>query len=159
MRHQLNRRRSRLVDGKFQFGIATRLLLAMIVFFFLGLVLVFAPSFYLLATTEDPKSLEAAASEFLVLHKRIWPAAVLSFAGVFLYSLWLTHRIAGPVYRINAVLRQLLRDEPPDTVTFREGDYFTPTATLLEQLSGKLRKASGLGPDGAGADASSSAGT
>jgi hypothetical protein len=134
----MKRRRSRLVDRPFQFGLAFRLLLAMAVFFAGGIFLVFAPSLYILATTKDLASLEPAATEFLVLHKRIWPAALFSFAGVFVYSLVFSHRIAGPIYRINATLRQLLRDEHPEKVTFRENDCFQPTAELLTELSNKM---------------------
>ncbi len=133
-----NRRRSRVVDRQFQFGLAFRLLAVLSLFFAGGIFLVFAPSLYVLATTKDIASLEPAATEFLVLHKRIWPAAVFSFAGVFLYALFFSHRIAGPVYRIDDTLRLLLRDEHPEKITFREHDFFQPTADLLTELSRKL---------------------
>jgi hypothetical protein len=133
------RRCGTIVDRHFQFGLALRLLLVVTVFFLVGLALVFAPSFYLLASTNDPKALENAATEFLLLHKRIWPAAILSFAAVFVFALRFSHRIAGPVYRINAVLRQFLRDEYPERITFRKNDYFVSTAALLEQLSAKMK--------------------
>jgi len=136
---QADRRRTRLVDRKFQFGLAWRLLLVVSGFFLAGIVLVFAPSAIELVTETDLKSLEPAAEEFLVLHRRIWPAALFSFAGVFLYCLLFSHRVAGPVHRINAALRQMLRGEPPAEVRFRKRDYFHPTAELLTQLSRKLR--------------------
>jgi len=135
----MNRRRSRLVDRQFQFGLAFRLLLVLSALFAMGIALAFAPSIYVLATTNDLKSLEPAASEFLVLHKRLWPAALLSFAGVFLYVILFTHRIAGPIYRINAVLRALLEDLDPPVTRFRDGDFFQPTAKLLGELSEKMR--------------------
>ncbi|MBE0568974.1 MAG: hypothetical protein IH577_04795 [Deltaproteobacteria bacterium] len=133
-----NRRRSRLVDRQFQFRLAFRFLIAQTILFAGGILLVFLPSIYVLATTQDLKTLEPAAAELLVLHKRIWPAAALAFAGVFAYSLLISHRIAGPVYRINETLRLLLADEPVEQVKFREKDYFQPTAELLTELSRKL---------------------
>ena len=135
---QENRRRSRLVDRQFQFGLAWRLLLVLTSLFAAGLLLVFAPSAYVLATRRDLASLEPAATEFLLLHKRIWPAALLSFAGVFVYALLFSHRVAGPLYRVNAVLRQMVRDEPPENVRFRKNDYFQETAKLLEELSRRM---------------------
>jgi hypothetical protein len=131
-------RRTRLVDRQFQVGLAWRLLLVMAMFFVAGIALAFAPSAIALMTGSDLKSIEPAAEEFLVLHRRIWPAAILSFAGVFAYCLIFSHRIAGSVYRIDAVLRQLLRDEYPAPVQFRKNDYFHPTAQLLSELSRKL---------------------
>jgi hypothetical protein len=147
-----NQRRWKLVDRKFQFGLALRLLFTAVLFFLAGLAIVFAPSFYLLLTTNNPEAVETAASEFLVLHERIWPAALFCFAGVFALCLTLSNRIAGPIYRINTVLGQLLRDEHPERVTFRKNDWFQPTAELLERLSRKMHHPSGRtgDPDGDG---------
>ena len=134
-----NRRRTRIVDRQFQLGLAVRLFLVLAILFAAGLVLAFAPSYYILATKNDLKSLEPAAAEFLVLHQRLWPAAILSFAGIFLYVIFFSHRIAGPVYRINAILRALIDDRDPPVVKFRDDDYFQPTAVLLKELSEKMR--------------------
>jgi len=136
-----DRRRTRIVDRQFQLGLAVRLLLVLTILFAAGLTLAFAPSYYVLATTNDLKSLEPAAAEFLVLHKRLLPAALLSLAGIFIYAIFFSHRIAGPLYRINAILRALLEDREPPVVKFRDGDYFQPTADLLEELSEKMRAA------------------
>jgi hypothetical protein len=126
------------VNRKFQFGLAWRLLLVLSALFAAGILVVFAPSAYVLATRNELASLEPAAEEFLILHRRVWPAALMSFGGVFLYALLFSHRIAGPVHRIDAVLRQLLRNDYPETVKFRKNDYFQPTAELLTELSRKL---------------------
>ena len=134
-----HRRRTRIVDRQFQLGIAVRLLLVLTILFAVGLLLAFAPSYYVLATTNDLKSLEPAAAEFLVLHKRLLPAALFSLAGIFLYAIFFSHRIAGPLYRINAILRALIEDRDPPVVKFRDDDYFHPTAVLLEELSKKMR--------------------
>ena len=141
-----NRRRMRIVDRRFQLGLAVRLLLVLAALFAAGIAVAFAPSVYILATTNDLKSLEPAASEFLVLHKRLWPAALLSFSGIFLYVIFFSHRIAGPVYRINANLRPLIDDRDPSVVKFRGDDYFQPTAQLLEELSRKLSEPRGGKP-------------
>ncbi len=138
-----NRRRTRIVDRQFQLGLAVRLLLVLTILFAAGLTLAFAPSYYVLATKNDLKSLEPAAAEFLVLHKRLWPAVLLSLAGIFMYAFFFSHRIAGPLYRINAILRALIEDRDPPVVKFRDDDYFQPTAALLKELSEKLRASRG----------------
>jgi hypothetical protein len=146
-----DRRRTRVVDRQFQLGIAVRLLLVLTTLFAAGIGLAFLPSFYVLATTNDLKSLEPAAAEFLVLHKRLWPAALLSLAGIFFYVIFFSHRVAGPVYRMNAILRALIEDRDPPVVTFRDDDYFQPTAALLKELSEKLgasRRIPASRPDG-----------
>jgi hypothetical protein len=133
-----DRRRTRIVDRQFQLGLAVRLLLVLTILFSAGIALAFLPSIYVLATTNDLKSLEPAAAEFLVLHKRLWPAALLSLAGIFFYVIFFSHRVAGPVYRINAILRALIEDRDPAVVKFRDDDYFQPTAALLKELSEKM---------------------
>jgi len=138
-----DRRRTRLVDRQFQLGLAVRLLLVLTILFAAGLLLAFAPSYYVLATTNDLKSLEPAAAEFLVLHKRLLPAALLSLAGIFIYAIFFSHRIAGPLYRVNTILQALLEDRDPPIVKFRDDDYFQPTAALLKELSEKMRDARG----------------
>jgi hypothetical protein len=142
-----DRRRTRLVDHRFQWGLAVRLLLMLAILFAAGLLLAFAPSYYVLATTNDLKSLEPAAAEFLVLHKRLLPAALLSLAGISIYAIFsvifFSHRIVGPLYRINAILRALIEGRDPPVVNFRDNDYFQPTAALLKELTEKMREAHG----------------
>lgn len=133
-----NRRRSKVVDRRFQFGIASRLLLVLSAMLAVGVALAFAPSFYVLATTDNLEALEPASAEFLTLHERLWPAMLLCFAGVFLYSLYFSHRIAGPVYRINSILRALLEDRKPEVLKVRKGDYLQETAALVELLANKI---------------------
>jgi signal transduction histidine kinase len=116
------------------------MMIGFLAFFIGGLVIVFAPSMYRLAMGSSLTELEPAAREFLVLHLRVWPAALFIFGGMFVYTLFLSRRIAGPIYRVNSVLRQMIEGEYPEKVSLRYGDYFSETAELLERLS---RKAAG----------------
>ncbi|TFG59752.1 MAG: hypothetical protein E4H29_03720 [Deltaproteobacteria bacterium] len=140
------------MDRQFQLGLAVRFLLVITILFAAGLLLAFAPSYYVLATTSDLKSLEPAAAEFLVLNKRLLPAALLSLGGIFLYTIFFSHRIAGPLYRINEILRALIEDRDPPVVKFRDDDYFQPTAALLKELSEKMRASRGSVPPRSGGE-------
>ncbi len=132
----------------------------MMIAFFLfsvgGIVIMFAPSMYRLATASDLEELAPAAREFLILHDRVWPAALFLFGGIFLYTVVFSHRIAGPVHRLNGILRKMLDGEYPESITLRRGDFLHSTADLLEQLSRKLSgagekgEAGGKRPPGAG---------
>ena len=147
-----NRRRFPIVDRRFQLGMAWRIFFAFLLFFAVGIFLVFAPSMFGLLLGADLEELEPAAREFLILHRRIWPAVLFVLAGVFLYTVFFSHRIAGPVYRINAVLQAMLRGEYPDSVRIRKGDHFHQTAELLERLSRQLAGKRGGDPPGRPAD-------
>lgn len=131
---------------------AWRMLLAFLLFFAIGIILVFAPSMSGLLLGADLGELEPAAQEFLILHRRIWPAVLFVLAGLFLYTAFLSHRIAGPIYRINEVLQALLRGEYPGSVRLRKGDHFHQTAELLERLSRQLAGQREGDPPGGPAD-------
>ena len=146
------RRRIRMVDRRYQLGMAWRMLLAFLLFFAIGIFLVFAPSMFGLLMGADLSELEPAGREFLILHRRIWPAVLFVLAGVFVYTALFSHRIAGPIYRINAVLQAMLRGEYPKRVTLRKADHFHQTAELLERLSRQLAGQHNEDPSGRPAD-------
>lgn len=127
------------------------MMIAFLLFSLGGIAIVFAPSMYLLAIGRDVEELAPAAREFLILHNRVWPAALFLFGGIFLYTIVISHRIAGPVHRINGILRKMLEGEYPETVTLRRGDFLHSTAALLEQLSRKLSSPGGNREGGGGA--------
>jgi hypothetical protein len=134
----VKRQRFRLVDRQYQFDLAWRMLAAFVLFFFLGIILVFAPSVFRLLTGATLTELKPASQEFLILHHRIWPAVVFVLVGIFLYTLRFSHRIAGPIYRINTVLQTMLKGGYPNRVALRKDDHFHSTAKLLEALSRQL---------------------
>jgi len=141
-----------MVDRQYQLGMAWRMLLAFLLFFAIGIFLVFAPSMFGLLVGANLEELEPAGREFLILHRRIWPAVLFVLAGVFVYTALFSHRIAGPIYRINAVLQAMLRGEYPKSVTLRKGDHFHQTAELLERLSRQLAGQREGGPQGRSTD-------
>lgn len=126
--------------------------LVFLLFFAIGIFLVFAPSMFGLLMGVDLTEVEPAAQEFLILHRRIWPAVLFVLAAVFVYTLILSHRIAGPIYRINSVLQTMLKGEYPKSVPLRKGDHFHQTAELLERLSQQLARQGEEGAPGRPAD-------
>ncbi|MDX1815691.1 MAG: hypothetical protein R3239_07000 [Thermodesulfobacteriota bacterium] len=143
MTHPSDRRKTRLADRQFQFGLAWRMLLVFLLFFVAGILLVFAPSVIGLLTGADLAELKPAAEELIILHQRIWPAVLFILVGVFLYTLLFSHRIAGPIYRINKAIEMMLRGEYPKSITLRKGDHFQETAELLERLSQQIDRQQG----------------
>jgi len=141
--HPSDRRKTRLADRRFQFGLAWRMLLVFLLFFAAGILLVFAPSIIGLLTGADLAELKPAAEELLILHQRIWPAVLFVLVGIFLYTLVFSHRIAGPIKRINKAIEMMLRGEYPKNITLRKGDHFQETAKLLERLSQQIDRQQG----------------
>lgn len=57
-----------------------------------------------------------------------------------LFGIFFLHRMAGPVYRFQRILRHVSRGEIPDEFRLREGDFFTETAEDLNQVLRLLRQ-------------------
>jgi signal peptidase II len=59
---------------------------------------------------------------------------------VFLVGVLLTFRIAGPVYRFETYLKQLLRGENPGECRLRQGDELEELCGLINQATEPLRE-------------------
>ncbi len=71
------------------------------------------------------EALKAAKSEliiFLVLYQ------VLFVAIVFILCIFMTHKIAGPIYKLSNYLRNIAAGSAPTIITFRDGDHFQDLA-------------------------------
>jgi hypothetical protein len=56
------------------------------------------------------------------------------FLLVFFVGLWVSNRIAGPIYRLEMHMNSLINGEPVTELKFRAGDQFQTTAELYNQL-------------------------
>jgi hypothetical protein len=52
----------------------------------------------------------------------------------------ISHRIAGPVYRFKAVIRQMAKGEDPGKISVRKSDYFADLVPLLQDLQKSRQK-------------------
>ncbi len=59
---------------------------------------------------------------------------------IFLVGVLLTFRIAGPVYRFEAYLKQILRGENPGDCKLRQGDELNELCSLINQVTLPVRE-------------------
>ena len=108
------RRRRIVVDGLQYRLLAINLLYFLVIllilaaFLFTPLVLKLRDGTTLLSAAEQ----QEVASQFLTLHKRIWPALLITFGLLSVHSILVSHRIAGPLYQFRRILKGL-RDGGP----------------------------------------------
>jgi methyl-accepting chemotaxis protein len=76
-----------------------------------------------------------AASQFIALSDRLWPAILISVPIFMVLSFWVTHRMAGPVYRMEQSLKQIARGDLDLQVRFRSGDDLQELAVLVNQIT------------------------
>lgn len=82
---------------------------------------------------------EAAAGEFLALHGRLWPAAALVMLLFTIHGLFVSHRIAGPLYRFRQVFRAVGKGDFSARVVLRRHDYLHGDAQVLNEMLAGLR--------------------
>lgn len=139
------KRRKILVEN-FQY----RLLTANLIYFF-TIFLIFAGALFLppiiqlksAALSWDDK--QVAASQFLSLHTRLWPAIFVVFALLALHSIVVSHRIAGPLYRFRRVLKALADGDLSVRATIRKNDYLVKEAEAVNDvIAGLATKINGM---------------
>lgn len=139
------KRRKILVEN-FQY----RLLAANLIYF-LTILLIFAGALFLpliiqlksAALSWDDK--QAAASQFLSLHTRLWPAIFVVFVLLGLHSIVVSHRIAGPLYRLRQLLKAVAEGDLSVRATIRKNDYLAKEADVVNELIAAFtRKINGM---------------
>lgn len=81
-----------------------------------------------------------AATKFLWLHAWFWPVTAVAMAVKALHAVWLSHRIAGPLYRFRRVFDQLARGDLSGRVRIRPRDYLIDEAHALDVAVSSLRE-------------------
>jgi methyl-accepting chemotaxis protein len=82
-----------------------------------------------------------AAQQFLVLTQSIWPALVVLIPAAAVFSIYLTHRLAGPLFRIEQTARELIRGNLALRIRLRKGDELHELAGLLNEGLDTLEQA------------------
>jgi hypothetical protein len=105
----------------------------------------FGPSILsLLTSSQTSDRALSAASQILFLHSRFWPVLALALLLVTLDSIRITHKVAGPLFRLDRVLARIRQGRIPETVRLRKGDLlqdnFQRINATLELLRGHHRE-------------------
>lgn len=74
------------------------------------------------------------ASVLLYLHGRYWILALILFILVTIDAIRISHRTAGPMYRMARVMRETARGQFSGTVRLRKRDYLHHEADALNEL-------------------------
>ena len=82
-----------------------------------------------------------AAQQFLFLAQTVWPALAILIPAAAVFSIYLTHRLAGPVYRIEQTARELIRGNLALRIRLRKGDELHELAGLLNEVLETLEQA------------------
>jgi len=80
-----------------------------------------------------------AAKRILYLNEKFWPAILLSFLGIACHSIFISHKIAGPLYRFNLIFKAIKEGIVPTPIQLRTGDYLYSEMENINQMLERLR--------------------
>lgn len=133
------KRRNYFIEKKFQTKYVLLTMLMLLTYTFLFVVIIFAP--YMLTLYFDYPLAEKAdaARVILLLHGTIWPwiGGVILFFGAI--SIFVSHKIAGPLFRLKKSLTQITQGDLNVAVKLRRWDDLKDLADHVNTLTEELR--------------------
>lgn len=140
MKQQRFRRRKKVIKPGFQLKFAFSIVGFLLVY---SLILGSAVFFSLASEIQASATIEDQARVAFVvlgLHETLWPALIgilaLTFVGAVLYS----HRIAGPLYRLEKTVELFMSGDFTQRVRLRKADELKEIETVLNRFAEYLEK-------------------
>lgn len=125
---------------RFQLRLILHITVAAWAFFTLVAFVIFGPSVTSMLTGWGAPTDEAEIAErVLALHGSVWPALTLSAIFLVIVGIRVSHRIAGPLFRILSVIRSLERGTIPNAIRFRPKDLLREEADAVNAMLASLR--------------------
>lgn len=132
-------RKKYLVHYRVQIKYVILTILLLLIYTILLLSAIFLPPIAIFQSTNLPLNEQAeAANAYLLLHNNIWPgvgALILLFSAV---SIFITHRIAGPMFSLNRTIGMISAGDLKTRIKFRKGDDFAELAGEMNRMAETL---------------------
>jgi hypothetical protein len=80
-----------------------------------------------------------ATNRILYLHEKFWPALLLSLFVIGCHSIFISHKIAGPLHRFNLTFKAIKEGIIPSPIRLRRGDYLYSEMENINQMLEGLR--------------------
>ncbi len=129
------RRKKYLIDRPFQLKLLVMVISLLLIHTILVLAAVFLPTALVLYSNLPLERKNDAAKSILLFHKTIWPGIVAVIALFGYVSIFFSHKIAGPIYRIKMALREMAAGNYSNRITLRKGDELVDVAEHINALS------------------------
>lgn len=133
------KRRKYLIDRRLQAKYALLTILLLLVYTFLFAAILFIPQILGLVASNTIDEQAKAARTLLNLHQSVWPALGLVAVILSTTSIFVTHKIAGPVYRFRKVLSEVSAGNLEISIKLRKRDDLKDLAEDLNNVINELR--------------------
>jgi len=132
------RRRRFLVMPRFQIGLALRVSFFVLLYSAALGFLIFSPMQQELTGAVPFDKQAWVADQILELHFRVWPGIALVGILVGFHTIFTSHRIAGPIYRIDQVIRAITAGDYSQRIRLRRTDRWQEFAGAVNALGEQL---------------------
>jgi methyl-accepting chemotaxis protein len=133
-----NRRRKYIINKKIQIKYAVLSIAMLLVYTLLFLIALFAPPIYLFTSSDVPSALRVeAANSILLINSYLWPgigAIILLFGSL---SIFITHRMVGPIYAVEKVIGRITAGDLSARVNLRKKDDLKEFGQAMNRMLDK----------------------
>ncbi len=136
---KLPKRRNYFIEKKFQAKYILLTILLLLFYTFIFVVLIFAPYIFTLYFDYPLAEKAEASRAMLLLHSTIWPKLGLIIAVFSIASIFITHKVAGPVYRLKRSIAQVAHGDLGVVIRLRRGDDLKDLAEHINILIANMR--------------------
>jgi len=134
------KRKQFIVDKQAQYKVLAVIAIYMMVAVLLTGFLMFIPSFIELSSSEVTDRQYSAAKEVLMLHKRFWPSVLIVVVLLGGHSIYLFHRLFGPLYRFKSTMKEISKGDFSFNIKLREKDFLKEEEKLMNEMINSLRE-------------------
>jgi methyl-accepting chemotaxis protein len=136
----IQKRRTYYIEKKFQTKYILLTIFLLLAYTFAFIIIIFSP--YILTLYFDFYSLSEkadAARTLLILHAKVWPgiAGIILLFGAL--SIFITHKIAGPLYRLKKTISEIINGNLDVKVKLRKNDDLKDLAEHVNMLAEELK--------------------
>ena len=133
------KRRNYFIEKRFQLKYSILTMLLLLAYSFLFVIIIFAP--YILTLYLDYPLVEKteAARAILLLHAKVWPGIGIVILLFGIVSIYVSHKVAGPIYRLKKTLAEVTSGNLNVTVKLRKWDDLKDLADHVNILIEELR--------------------
>jgi methyl-accepting chemotaxis protein len=136
----IQKRRTYYIEKKFQTKYILLTIFLLLTYTLAFIIIIFSP--YILTLYFDFYSLSEkaeAARTLLILHGRVWPgiAGIILLFGAL--SIFITHKIAGPLYRLKKNISEIINGNLDVKVKLRKNDDLKDLAEHVNMLAEELK--------------------
>ncbi|PKN50880.1 MAG: hypothetical protein CVU55_14865 [Deltaproteobacteria bacterium HGW-Deltaproteobacteria-13] len=133
------KRKNYFIDKRFQAKYMLLIMLLLFIYTFIFIVIIFAPYMLTLYFNYPLADKAEAARTIILLHGKVWPGIGLVILIFGALSIFITHKIAGPLYRVKKSLSEVTKGNLNVVVKLRKFDDLKDLADHVNLLIEELR--------------------